>query len=103
MKLTTFFNSKTKAIYLNLVIAYESILKINLTLPRGHFSKLYLRQQLFTNKDFCRKTRLCNYFIITNAMALTKAVLGNPYRVLPRMLRTTTLKRPVHFYRPFNL
>ena len=35
-------------------------------------------------KDFYMKTRLCNYFIITNVMALKKAVLESPHRVLPR-------------------
>ena len=54
--LTTFFNSKTKMIYLNPLIAYESKLKIKV-MPRfsklhGRFSKLRFRQQLFTNKDF---------------------------------------------------
>ena len=53
-----------------------------------------------TNNDFCMKTRLCNYFITTNSIALTKAVLESPYRVLPRTLKATTLKRPVHFYWP---
>ena len=42
------------------------------------------------------ETKLGNYFITTNVMALTKAVL-------PRTQRTTTLKRPVHFYQPLNL
>ena len=53
-----------------------------------------------TNNDFWMKTRLCNYFITTNSIALTKAVLERPYRVLPRTLKATTLKRPVHFYWP---
>ena len=33
IKLTTFFDPKTKAIYLNLVIVYGSKLKIKVTLP----------------------------------------------------------------------
>ena len=36
-----------------------------------------------TYKDFCIKTRLCNYFITTTAIALTKAVLESRCRVLP--------------------
>ena len=60
-------NTKTKAIYLNFKILK---LKIKVTLP---WILLYLRQQLFTNKDFCMKTRLCYNFVTANAMALTKA------------------------------
>ena len=59
--------------------------------------------QLFTNKGFYMKTRLWNYFIDTNALALNKAVLECPQSVLPRTWRITTLKRPVHFYQPFKL
>ena len=51
IKLTTFFDSKTKAISLNLAIVYESKLKIKVT-SLGHFSKSRLLQQLLTNKDF---------------------------------------------------
>ena len=69
-KLTTFFNSKTKVIYLNSLIVYERKLKIKVT---SLWTCWYLRQQLFTNKDFCIKTRLCNYFITTNPMGLSKA------------------------------
>ena len=68
----------------------------------GHFSKLCLRQQLFTHKDFCLKTRFCNNLITANAMALTKVILESLYRVLPRTLRATNLKGPVHFHGPLN-
>ena len=51
IKLATFCDSKTKAIYLNLVIVYESKLKIKVT-SLGHFSKSCLLQQLFTKKGF---------------------------------------------------
>ena len=71
IKLTTFFNSKTKAIYLNLWIVYESKLKIGVT-STWTFSKLCLCQQLFTNKDFCMKIKVCYYLITTSAMRSPK-------------------------------
>ena len=59
---------------------------INIFLTQKLFfdSKICLHQQLFTNKDFCMKTRLSNYFIITNVMALANTVLEDPYRVLTK-------------------
>ena len=46
-KTTDIFNTKTRAIYLNPLIAYESKLKIKVTSP-WKFCKLCLRLQLFT-------------------------------------------------------
>ena len=63
----------------------------------GHFSKFCLSPQLFKTKQFCRKPILCNSFITTNANALTKTILENPYKVLKRTRRTITLKRRIHF------
>ena len=40
-----------------------------------HSSRLCLRQHLFTSKNVCMETSVCNYFITTNAMTLSKAIL----------------------------
>ena len=44
----------------------------------GYFWTFCLRQQLFTSKDFCMKTILCNIFKTTNAKKLVKAILEYP-------------------------
>ena len=40
----------------------------------GHFLNFWLHQQLFANKEFCTKTRLCIIFKTTNTKTLIKAI-----------------------------
>ena len=62
-------------------IVYKNKLKINV---KSAWTFFLIMLTLIKNKDFCMKTILCNDFITTNDMALTKAVLESSYRVLPR-------------------
>ena len=55
-KLTTFFNGKTKAIYLNPLIVYERKLKIRVTSPLAYFqimlmSAVIYKQRLMHEKE----------------------------------------------------
>ena len=43
-----------------------------------------LTSAVIYKQRLCMKTRLYNYYIITKVKPLTKAVLENLYRVLPR-------------------
>ena len=74
MKLTTFFISKIKQIYAKTLTALEIAFEIKPMLL-GIFSNFCLRHQLFANKDFCMKTRLCNIFKTANTKTLIKVIL----------------------------
>ena len=52
---------------------------------------------MFTSAVICKQKRfhendIVQYFITSKVMALTKAILESPYRVLPRTSGTTTQK-----------
>ena len=81
MKLITFFISRTKHIYAKTLTVSESTFKIKAKPPWKLF-EISLHQQLFANKDFCTKMRLCNIFKTTNTKKLIKAILESLYKVL---------------------
>ena len=80
MKLATFFISSTRRIFRKLSGVSESLMKKK----AGSLCALFLilLQQLFSNKDLCIETRLCNIFKTANAITLTKIILENPYEDL---------------------
>ena len=80
MKLTTFFVSSTRCIFTKLLAEPESSTNIRVRSNSTFF--VILLQQLFVNKDFCMKTRLCSIFKTANVIMLTKTILESPYELL---------------------
>ena len=68
-----FLNSKSKAIYLNPLIVYESKFEIKITSP-WTFSKIIVMSAVFYKQDFCLKRRWCDYFRTKSSMTLSKVL-----------------------------
>ena len=77
MKLRTFFISRTKQIYAKAITVCESTFKIK-AMSAWTLFEFCLRQQLFPNKNFCTKTRLCNIFKTKNTKTFIKTILESP-------------------------
>ena len=81
MKLITFFIIRTKQIYAKTLTVSEIAFKMKVMSTWTLF-ELCLRQQLFANKDFFTKMRLCNIFKTKNTEALIKAISESPNKHL---------------------
>ena len=65
------------------------------------FPKLMLTSVVIYKQRLLHENEIVNYFIITNAMTLTKAGLENQSST--NNVKNNYPKKPVYFYRPFNL
>ena len=99
MKITIFFLCGTKQIYTKPLAVSKSTLKLKVMSPQ----KICLSQQLFENKIFCMKIRLCDNFKTTNAMTLIKVILESPFMssvalTNPKAMRHEYLKTTRTFF-----
>ena len=101
MKMTTYFFSSTRCIFIKLLNVSESSIKVKVKSEWTPLVSL-ITLAVICKQNVCMERWLCNLFKIVNAITLTKTILESPYKLYKVHKKRLSLNDRYNFQRPFN-